>query len=388
MDRASKDQQRQFLQSLKDSGRLDLLLNELQEAPSGSLASMHDGAKRRMFSPSSEEFDLVEAPALAAEFGVSAQSTPCQSPVVPKSSRAVPGGGGSKKAPPMKVWERTLCELPKYKSKNWCYSEMVAIATSNPQVHSYLGWVTRNGHVSNRVQDFADYLMAIGWTENPEGEEFYYPGTCDVRAFMLHWRFLMAVISAADLLWCKRAVMLPQDQQRQFLQSLKDSGRLDLLLNELQEAPSGSLASMHDGAKRRMFSPSSEEFDLVEAPALAAEFGVSAQSTPCQSPVVPKSSRAVPGGGGSKEAPPMKVWERTLCELPKYKSKNWCYSEMVAIATSNPQVHSYLGWVTRNGHVSNRVQDFADYLMAIGWTENPEGEEFYYPGTCDVRRLK
>ena len=82
MDRASKDQQRQFLQSLKDSGRLDLLLSELQEAPSGSLASMHDGAKRRMFSPSSEEFDLIEAPALAAEFGVSAQSTPCQSPVV------------------------------------------------------------------------------------------------------------------------------------------------------------------------------------------------------------------------------------------------------------------------------------------------------------------
>ena len=187
MDRASKDQQRQFLQSLKDSGRLDLLLSELQEAPSGSLASMHDGAKRRMFSPSSEEFDLIEAPALAAEFGVSAQSTPCQSPVVPKSSRAAPGGGGSKKAPPMKVWERTLCELPKYKSKNWCYSEMVAIATSDPQVHSYLGWVTRNGHVSNRVQDFGDYLMAIGWTEKPEGEEFYYPGTCDVRRLKWEW---------------------------------------------------------------------------------------------------------------------------------------------------------------------------------------------------------
>ena len=247
MDRASKDQQRQFLQSLKDSGRLDLLLSELQEAPSGSLASMHDGAKRHMFSPSSEEFDLIEAPALAAEFGVSAQSTPCQSPVVPKSSRAAPGGGGSKKAPPMKVWERTLCELPKYKSKNWCYSEMVAIANfgSSSPLLSGLGypewprfqqspglWRLPDGHwldwetwrwgvllpwhlrcPSLEVRMTLTISLLVTMSAE-EGISFFLIGTlyreCELGAFMLHWQFLMSVTSAADLLWCKRAVMLPQ----------------------------------------------------------------------------------------------------------------------------------------------------------------------------------
>ena len=179
----------------------------------------------------------------------------------------------------------------------------------------------------------------------------------------------------------------PKKQQLQFLQSLKDSGRLDALLSELQEVPPSSMASMHDGAKRRMFSPSSEEFDLVDP----ESFGLTAVKTPYQAPVAPKASSAAPhpGEGLPKDLPTVAEWGRTICDLPKYKSKNWCYSEMVAMATSNGQLRSYLGWVTRNGHVSPKVQDFANYLSAIGWVEAEDEEgKVYFPGTCEVRRLK
>ena len=182
MDRANKEHQLQFLQSLKDSGRLDLLLSELQEAPSSTMASMHDGTKRRMFSPATEEFDLVDP----AEFTGNVWSPPkshYQAPVVPKASTAAPSVESTlpKKVPSMIEWGRTVCELPKYKSKNWCYAEMVTMATSESQIHSYLGWITRNGQVSLKVQDFANYLAAIGWTEFDEADQVYYPGTCDVR---------------------------------------------------------------------------------------------------------------------------------------------------------------------------------------------------------------
>ena len=176
-------------------------------------------------------------------------------------------------------------------------------------------------------------------------------------------------------------------QQLQFLQSLKDAGRLDALLSELQEVPTSSMASMHDGAKRRMFSPSSEEFDLVEHESL----GRVPLKSPYQAPVAPKASSAAPrpGEGLPKDLPTVAEWGRTICDLPKYKSKNWCYSEMVSMATSNGQIRSYLGWVTRNGHVSPKVQDFANYLNAIAWVEAEEEEgKAYFPGTCDVRRLK
>ena len=165
MDRTNKDQQLQFLQSLKDSGRLDLLLSELQEVPVNPMGSMHDGAKRRLLSNSSEEFDLVDGhggDVMSSKFRY-------QSPIVPKASSTAATFGPSKSVPKelsnLGEWGRTLCELPKYKSKNWCYSEMVQIATSDPQVRSYLGWVTRNGQVSARVQDFANYLSALDWKE-------------------------------------------------------------------------------------------------------------------------------------------------------------------------------------------------------------------------------
>lgn len=110
MDRVNKEQQLQFLQSLKDSGSLDLLLSELRDAPQTSLAAMHDGSKRRMLSSSSEEFDVVSA----AELGVVPPTTPpkmgYQAPVVPKISMAASavGADGKKKHPPMHVWERTF----------------------------------------------------------------------------------------------------------------------------------------------------------------------------------------------------------------------------------------------------------------------------------------
>ena len=178
---------------------------------------------------------------------------------------------------------------------------------------------------------------------------------------------------------------LSKTQQLQFLQSLKDSGSLDILLSELQEVPTSSMAAMHDGAKRRMFSPtaSSEEFDFVDAGASDVA------KKPSQIPVLPKASMAA---GYPKQVPnqlrDMGEWGRTLNELPKYRSKNWCYSEMVLLATSDVQVRDYLGWVTRNPHVSVRVADFANYLKAIEWSSGEDENPIYFPGTCDIRRLK
>ena len=102
MSSSTKDQCLQLLKSLKDQGQLESLLKELDQARKGSdprpSGSMHDGAKRRLFSPGSQDpkddFELLrydqDSPPSSPLMCLPKGQAPCQLESAASQSGAAP----------------------------------------------------------------------------------------------------------------------------------------------------------------------------------------------------------------------------------------------------------------------------------------------------------
>lgn len=82
----------------------------------------------------------------------------------------------------------------------------------------------------------------------------------------------------------------------------------------------------------------------------------------------------------------MEMWGRTVCDLPKYKSKKWTYVDMIKEATTDEEIKEYLDWVLRHPNKSAKTRDLANYLTAVEWKF--EAVKCYYDGSSDVRHIR
>lgn len=188
---------------------------------------------------------------------------------------------------------------------------------------------------------------------------------------------------------------LSKDQCMSFLRALKEAGHLDVMLDELSQSGAGpgpsTIGSMHDGAKRRLFSPSKSEdaeFEVIPPKTLFHSSFESKEGY--QGPVTKKMPADNTGSASGLSLPPgissVSEWGRTLCDMNKYKSQKWSYVDLVSNAKENTEVQEYLIWVTQNPNKSAKTKDLALYLEATQWQKKMP--VMYFEGTNQVRRLQ
>ena len=61
----------------------------------------------------------------------------------------------------------------------------------------------------------------------------------------------------------------------------------------------------------------------------------------------------------------MAKWSRKICDLPKVRKLGKSYFELVEASAENEDMKQYLEWVLVHPHVSSKVKDLHDYLIAI-----------------------
>lgn len=165
-----------------------------------------------------------------------------------------------------------------------------------------------------------------------------------------------------------------QDDALRVLQSLKDQGTLQEVLQRLQHKDNdGPRGSMTDASKRR-----GDDISELDGYQLVEESSSSEESDD------PKVQ--LPKG-----VPDISTWGRTLCTLPKLAKLKASYDELTVKAKTSEEIASYLKWVMNNGSKSAKVQDLCDFLEAVGYDPNPKPKvpsSKCFPGTTEERVLK
>lgn len=194
----------------------------------------------------------------------------------------------------------------------------------------------------------------------------------------------------------KSTMTVPQQESCvKLLRALRETGQLENLLEMASRVPmpsSSSGGSMHDGSKRRLVaedvsSVSSfeflEEFDPEEClPMPSLQMPVKVGYPKAK---IPYRTDDCPPGIES-----MAKWSRNICDLPKVRKMGLSYFELVEASAKNEDIKQYLEWALLHPHVSPKVKDLHDYLIAIEF-DIPAGVvdgTTYFPGGKDVRRFK
>ena len=104
----------------------------------------------------------------------------------------------------------------------------------------------------------------------------------------------------------------------------------------------------------------------------------STSGSPAPSTAAPKAYQAVIRPAAGRTLPPgiasVDQWGATLCELPKFKAKQWSYTEMVTAAFGDPEVMTYLTkFILRHNGPSPKVKDLRAYLEYIDFPKNAMG---------------
>ena len=112
-----------------------------------------------------------------------------------------------------------------------------------------------------------------------------------------------------------------------------------------------------------------------------------------QLPMAPKRNPAVvPGVDLPEGIRDVDHWGSILCVLPKVKSADKTYCEMVQDAQKDVEVHNYLCWIFSAGMSSAKVKDFQAYLKAIQWTAGhvhaSKDAVVYYPNSTEKRIVR
>ena len=185
--------------------------------------------------------------------------------------------------------------------------------------------------------------------------------------------------------------MLPSDlpkvgELRPWLQRLAQDGYIVIKAARILKEPGNSCegGAMTDASMRAKpdSATTSDRYEFVEfggysgegpVPGVAAA-GVKTIYSKMKDPKLPEG------------VPDLTTWGRTRCLLPKVKSLNKSYAELAA--DGSELARDYLKWICDNKgcRKSPKVDDFANYLEAIGWQSGSDGPVI--PGSKEVREYK
>ncbi len=184
-----------------------------------------------------------------------------------------------------------------------------------------------------------------------------------------------------------------QESCVKLLRALREAGQLEHLLemaSRVPMPPSSSGGAMHDGSKRRL---------VAEDVCSVSSFEVLDEVDP--EDLYPKTSLQMPVKPGypktkihqwTEDCPPgiesMVKWGRTLCDLPKVRKMGKSYLELVTASDQDDDIKQYLEWALDHPHVSPKVKDLHDYLIAIEFGKRTTTGVVFFPGGKDVRRFK
>ncbi|CAK8996063.1 unnamed protein product [Durusdinium trenchii] len=163
----SKEELKQLVRALNESGELEQLLHEASASTSADTAqgSMNDSSKRRLTSSvvsAKEELDQFEV-------GYSSHAG---------TEIRLPEGLQS-----LKQWGSTICELPKVAKREMTYDMMITEADSCKEMRDYLTWVTNSGVKSSKMDDIRAYLKAVQYSPGISKFGVTYPGSKEARRF-------------------------------------------------------------------------------------------------------------------------------------------------------------------------------------------------------------
>ena len=187
----SKEELKQLVRALNESGELEQLLHEASASTSTDTAqgSMNDSSKRRLTSSvvsAKEELDQFEVIALTQ----SVTPTPkkmSQAPVLPRQVGYSSHAGTEIRLPEglqsLKQWGSTICELPNVAKRDMTYDMMVTEADSCKEMRDYLTWVTNSGVKSSKMDDIRAYLKAVQYSPGISKFGVTYPGSKEARRF-------------------------------------------------------------------------------------------------------------------------------------------------------------------------------------------------------------
>lgn len=188
-----------------------------------------------------------------------------------------------------------------------------------------------------------------------------------------------------------------QESCVKLLRALRQAGQLESLLEMANQIPMPSSSgggAMHDGSKRRLVA---EEISSVDSFEYLDEVD-SEDFFPTQMPAPSSQMPLAMGYPKAKmnqwtsDCPPgiesLVKWGRTVCDLPKVRKLGKSYLELVEASTADEDIKQYLEWALLHPHVSPKVKDLHDYLIAIEFRVPGDQKVTYFPGGKDVRRFK
>ena len=188
------------------------------------------------------------------------------------------------------------------------------------------------------------------------------------------------------------AAKMTPEEIKDLVRSLEAMGQMDAVLIEAQMGRRQVIEGMSDSSKRRLSSTDSEqeEFEYI-----SGEQDMPARLDKKQQPIVPEA-KGDPGILVPKHVDlPENVesladWGKTICELPKFASRELSYEDMIKESKHNEGMKEYLDWVYSTGIKSAKADDLRFYLAAVDWKTRKDSRAtgITYPGTTMVRRMK
>ena len=188
------------------------------------------------------------------------------------------------------------------------------------------------------------------------------------------------------------ASKMTPEEIKDLVRSLEAMGQMDAVLIEAQMGRQQVIEGMSDSSKRRLSSADSdpEEFEYI-----SGEQDMPARLSKEQQPIAPKAK----GGTGilvpkhvdlPENVESLADWGKTICELPKFASRELSYEDMIKESKHNEGMKEYLDWVYSTGIKSAKADDLRFYLAAVDWKTRKDSRAtgITYPGTTMVRRMK
>ena len=188
------------------------------------------------------------------------------------------------------------------------------------------------------------------------------------------------------------AAKMTAEEIKDLVRSLDAMGQLDAVLIEAQMGRQQVAESMNDSSKRPH---SSEESETDEFEYIPGEPGPSQNVYKKQQPIVPRVKESQEVLRSCPVELPENVnsvaeWGKTICDLPKYASRELSYVELIEKSKFNDEMKTYLDWIFNTGIKSAKADDLRAYLRAVNWKTKQDSKVtgVTYPGTTMVRRMK
>ena len=169
---------------------------------------------------------------------------------------------------------------------------------------------------------------------------------------------------------------------QEMLRQARAEGRSDELLQIIQSSfATSDVQGMSDAPKRQRSSVTTSGWEdaviipdagtTKKGPTSSGMAPSTATSSTTQGVILPNDAPRAALPPGIRD---VDQWGATICELPKVKAKNACYTDLVNMAFSDPELMTYLTrFVLKHNGPSPKVRDLRLYLEYINFPNNFEG---------------